>query len=229
MKNSNIKTINGIGKACSIISLIAFIFCIVGFVGLIIADIAVFAIPTDKIGLSGKANATLTVESEDYDIGGMNFRVIGSNNGISINGSNDGVSIDSDKVDFGDVWHMDVNEVSSDGNSATYELTGDFADFNKDAVKKELFGKILEATFTVVLTAVTLFFARRVFMELAKCETPFTEAIVKKMKVFGWVMIGYGVFAGMNLTTIVAGLAVLMLGYVFAHGMELQRESDETL
>ena len=56
MKNSNVKKINGIGKACSIISLIAFIFCIVGFVSLIIADIAILFIPLDKINLSGKAN-----------------------------------------------------------------------------------------------------------------------------------------------------------------------------
>lgn len=49
------------------------------------------------------------------------------------------------------------------------------------------------------------------------------------MKIFGGVLIGYGVISGLYLTTIVAGLAVLMLAFVFAHGTDLQRESDETL
>ena len=233
MKNSNIKTVNGIGKACSVISLIAFIFCIVGFVGLIIADIAIIFMPLDKINLSGNADATITITAENMNIGtGIdtgNFMIVGDRNGFSIEGSNEGISIDEDKVDFGGIWSLDVEEVSSDETSATYHLTGDFADFNKKAVKRELLLKVLEATIAVVATAVTLFFARRVFKALAKCETPFTEDIVKKMKVFGGVMIGYGVLTSLNLTTIVAGLAVLMLGYVFAHGKNLQQESDETL
>ena len=231
MKNSNIKTINGIGKACSIISLIAFIFCIVGFVCLILVDIAIIFIPMDKIGLSGKANATVTVESSDlnFKVGSANFHLIDDNNGMSFTNSNDGITIDEDKIDFDGIWHLDVKEVASDDSSATYELTGDFADFDKNAVKRELLMTVMEATLTVVLTAVTLYFARRVFKALAKCETPFTDDIVKKMKVFGWVMIGYGILTSLNLTTIVAGLAVLMLGYVFAHGKDLQQESDETL
>ena len=229
MKNSNVKKINGIGKACSIISLIAFIFCIVGFVSLIIADIAILFIPLDKINLSGKANATVTISGEDLNIGMGNIKIIGDNNGFSIESSKDEIKVSDDKVEFGDIWSLDVEEVSSNENSATYNLTGDFADFDKNAVKRELFLKVLEATVTVVLTAVTLFFARRVFKALSKCETPFTEDIVKKMKVFGWVMIGYAVLTSLNLTIIVAGLSILMLAYVFAHGTDLQKESDETL
>ncbi len=232
MKNSNMKAINGIGKACSIISNIAFIFCIVGFVSLIIVEIGILAFPMDKIKLSGNADAVVTVEAEDMDFGikTANYHFSENNqNGFRVDVDQEGITISDDKIDFGGIWSLDVDEVETSDNGATFKLTGDFGEFDKGAIKRKLSLKMLEAFISVVATAVTLFFARRVFKELSKCETPFTDDIVKKMKVFGWVMIGYGVLTSLNLTTIVAGLAVLMLGYVFAHGKDLQQESDETL
>ena len=232
MKNSNMKAINGIGKACSIISNIAFIVCIVGFVSLIIVEIGILAFPMDKIKLSGNADAVVTIEAEDMDFGikTANYHFSENNqNGFRVDVDQEGITISDDKIDFGGIWSLDVDEVETSDNGATFKLTGDFGEFNKGAIKRKLSLKMLEAFISVVATAVTLFFARRVFKELSKCETPFTDDIVKKMKVFGWVMIGYGVLTSLNLTTIVAGLAVLMLGYVFAHGKDLQQESDETL
>lgn len=232
MKNSNMKAINGIGKACSIISTIAFIFCIVGFVSLIIVEIGILAFPMDKIKLSGNADAVVTVEAEDMDFGikTANYHFSENNqNGFRVDVDQEGITISDDKIDFGGIWSLDVDEVETSDNGATFKLTGDFGEFDKGAIKRKLSLKMLEAFISIVATAVTLFFARRVFKELSKCETPFTDDIVKKMKVFGWVMIGYGVLTSLNLTTIVAGLAVLMLGYVFAHGKDLQQESDETL
>ena len=232
MKNSNMKAINGIGKACSILSNIAFIFCIVGFVSLIIVEIGILAFPMDKIKLSGNADAVVTIEAEDMDFGikTANYHFSENNqNGFRVDVDQEGITISDDKIDFGGIWSLDVDEVETSDNGATFKLTGDFGEFDKGAIKRKLSLKMLEAFISVVATAVTLFFARRVFKELSKCETPFTDDIVKKMKVFGWVMIGYGVLTSLNLTTIVAGLAVLMLGYVFAHGKDLQQESDETL
>ncbi len=232
MKNSNMKAINGIGKACSIISNIAFIFCIVGFVSLIIVEIGILAFPMDKIKLSGTADAVVTIDAEDMDFGirTANYHYSENNqNGFHVDIDQEGITVSDDKIDFGGIWSLDVDEIENDDNGATFKLTGDFGDFNKGAIKRKLSLKMLEAFISVAATAVTLFFARRVFKELAKCETPFTETTVKNMKVFGWVMIGYGVITGLTLTTVVAGLAVLMLAFVFAHGTDLQRESDETL
>ena len=232
MKNSNMKAINGIGKACSIISQIAFVFCIVGLVSIIIVEIGILAFPMDKIKLSGTADAMVTLEAEDMDFGirTANYHYSENNqNGFRVDVDQEGITISDDKIDFGGIWSLDVDEVESTENGATFKLTGDFGEFNKGAIKRKLSLKMLEAFISVIATAVTLFFARRVFRELAKCETPFTESLVKKIKVLGWVMIGYGVVTGLSLTTVVAGLTVLMLGFVFAHGAELQKESDETL
>ena len=227
MKNSNIKVVNGMGKACRIICCIAMIFCIVGSVFALIGAGVVAAIPTDIIKVEGDANANVTVSIDDPD--STVFTVTGNNNGLKINYGNDGVDISSDKIDFGGIWSMDVEEVSSDGDSATYKITGDLGTIDKNQIKTKAVLAILEGFLKVTSTAVVMFVAMNLFKEFAKCETPFTEVIVKKMKVLGWTFVGYAVLIGLNITVIVAALAVLMLAYVFAHGVELQKQSDETL
>ena len=107
MKNSNMKAINGIGKACSIISNIAFIFCIVGFVSLIIVEIGILAFPMDKIKLSGNADAVVTIEAEDMDFGikTANYHFSENNqNGFRVDVDQEGITISDDKIDFGGIW-----------------------------------------------------------------------------------------------------------------------------
>lgn len=227
MKNSNIKVVNGMGKACRIICCIAMIFCIVGSVFALIGAGVAAAIPADIIKVEGDANANVTVSIDDPD--STVFTVTGNNNGLKINYGNDGVDISSDKIDFDGIWSMDVEEVSSDGDSATYKITGDLGTIDKNQIKTKAVLAILEGFLKVTSTAVVMFVAMNLFKEFAKCETPFTEVIVKKMKVLGWTFVGYAVLIGLNITVIVAALAVLMLAYVFAHGVELQKQSDETL
>ncbi|MDO4863273.1 MAG: hypothetical protein Q4A05_03795 [Ruminococcus sp.] len=229
MKNSNIKTVNGMGKACSIISRIAMIFCIIGSVFTVVGIIGVLLIPTDKINLSGNADATVTIAVEDLDLNGITFSVNGDKNGFSIDSAPDGISIDDDKVDFDGVWSMNIDNVSSDDDSTTFKLSGDFSEFDKSAVKRKMVFGILEAFVSTTATAVMLGIAASLFKVLSKCETPFTEAVVKKTKVLGWAFVVYAVVIGVSLPVVISALAILMLAYVFAYGAQLQKESDETL
>lgn len=229
MKNSNIKTVNGMGKACSIISRIAMILCIIGSVFCIIGAIGVLLIPTDKINLTGNADATITVSVDDLNMSGMKFNINGDQKGFSLTDTTDNISIDDDKVDFDGVWSMNIDNVSSDDNSTTFKLSGDFSEFDKAAVKRKMVFGILEAFVSVTATAVMLFFAGSLFKLLSKCETPFTEDIVKKTKFLGWAFVVYAVIIGISLPVVIAALAILMLAYVFAYGAQLQKESDETL
>ena len=229
MKNSNIKTVNRMGKACSIISRIAMVFCIIGSVFCIIGAIGVLLIPTDKINLTGNADATITVAVDDINMSGMKFNINGDKNGFSIDSTTDNISIDDDKVDFDGVWSMNIDNVSSDDESTTFKLSGDFSEFDKSAVKRKMIFSIIEAFVSVTATAVMLFFAGRLFKALSKCETPFTEDIVKKTKFLGWAFVVYAVVIGVSLPVVISALAILMLAYVFAYGAQLQKESDETL
>lgn len=227
MKNSNVKTVNGIGKACRIICTIGMMICIIGSVLSLVGVGIVAAIPTDIIKISGNAGAdvTLTIDDPDSDF----FSVTGNNHGLNITFNDKDFDISNDKIDFDGIWSMDVEEVSEDGNTATYKLSGDLSEVDKKAIKRKAVISILEAFFSVTATAVVLFIAKNLFNEFAVCETPFTDAIVKKMKVLGWSFVGYAALIGLNLTVVVAALAVLMLAYVFAHGVELQKQSDETI
>ena len=228
MKNSNIKTVNGMGKACSIISRIAMIFCIIGSVFCIIGAIGVLLIPTDKINLTGNADATITVAVDDLNMHGM-VLTLDDNNGFTLTNTTDNISIDDEKVDFDGVWSMNIDNVTSDDDSTTLKLSGDFSEFDKSALKRKMVFGILEAFVSVTATAVMLFFACSLFKLLSKCETPFTEDIVKKTKFLGWAFVVYAVVIGISLPVVIAALAILMLAYVFAYGAQLQKESDETL
>ena len=99
MKHSNLTAIIGIGKACSIISTIAFIFCIVGFVSIIIVEIGILAFPMDKIKLSGTADAVVTVEADDmdFDIKTANYHFSENNQqGFRIDVDQEGITISDD-------------------------------------------------------------------------------------------------------------------------------------
>ena len=204
------------------------ILCIIGSVFCIIGAIGVLLIPTDKINLTGNADATITVAVDDLNMHGM-VLTLDDNNGFTLTNTTDNISIDDEKVDFDGVWSMNIDNVTSDDDSTTLKLSGDFSEFDKSALKRKMVFGILEAFVSVTATAVMLFFAGSLFKLLSKCETPFTEDIVKKTKFLGWAFVVYAVVIGISLPVVIAALAILMLAYVFAYGAQLQKESDETL
>ena len=89
---------------------------------------------------------------------------------------------------------------------------------------------------------------KRLFAVLAKCESPFCEELVKKMKAFGFSLLPVALFAtiGETLSTaflsagrdtgisiqwgvLIAFAVTMCLVTVFKYGIQLQKESDETL
>ena len=84
----------------------------------------------------------------------------------------------------------------------------------------------------LAFSAVFYFFAVRFSKKIETCETPFSEDIVREMKIFAIVyLIAIMVF---SFTDSVFGavpsvLTIMLLVNSFAYGAELQKESDETL
>ena len=89
---------------------------------------------------------------------------------------------------------------------------------------------------------------KRLFAVLAKCESPFCEELVTKMKAFGFSLLPVALFAtiGETLSTaflsagrdtgisiqwgvLIAFAVTMCLVTVFKYGVQLQKESDETL
>ena len=84
----------------------------------------------------------------------------------------------------------------------------------------------------MTVSAIFYFFASRFSKAIETCETPFTDAIIKEMKLFGIVYIVFNCIIGLTETAfgiLPSVLTILLLVNVFAYGAELQKESDELL
>ena len=114
----------------------------------------------------------------------------------------------------------------------------------------------LSAALMTAAGIVILVLALRMVWNLREAESPFTLQNAKRLRVIGWLLIGYeavtallsrllsqpmvvseaegtsvavSTHTSMGGILIVVGLAVLAIGYVFQYGVELQQLSDETL
>lgn len=105
---------------------------------------------------------------------------------------------------------------------------------------------LLTGLFSAALAA-ALWLLRRMFKVIAGCETVFCDELVKKMKAFGWSLLPVALFDSVSATLarsfmtagasgvyivwgwLIAFAVTMCLTVVFHYGVQLQRESDETL
>ena len=89
---------------------------------------------------------------------------------------------------------------------------------------------------------VSCIFGKRLADALAKCDSPFEENVLKKMKAFGFSLIPFAVVSliikGVGLLTALFTLIIILFIIqmrfqfypgIFNYGAELQKESDETV
>lgn len=134
--------------------------------------------------------------------------------------------------------------IHTDGSAKVIEAKSAPAEYRSaDLVSVLGFLTLLAAS-----AAAALFLLKKLFAVLAKCESPFCEELVKKMKAFGWSLLPVALFStiGETLSTafltagrnrgiqiqwgVLLAFAVTMcLVTVFRYGVQLQKESDETL
>lgn len=84
----------------------------------------------------------------------------------------------------------------------------------------------------LAFSAVFYFFAVRFSKKIETCDTPFSEDIVKEMKIFGIIYLVAGCVFGLfqsSFGILPSVLTILLLISSFSYGAELQKESDETL
>ncbi|MBR0140780.1 MAG: hypothetical protein IJM19_00850 [Ruminococcus sp.] len=223
MENKNIKTINGLGKACRIISRIAMIFCIIGAVCLLGTLVFVRMIPTDRIRITGSADAKIEMDFSGMPINEGNAEDIMNAEGV----------IENDKIKIDDFISLDYEIVEIDENKAEINLKGDFSQLSKDEIIKEITFETVSAMLEVICMAIVFGFAASLAKAVEKCETPFTEEIINKMKKFGYSLIPLAVIGGVAngslLSMALLVLVIIMVINIFAYGIQLQQQSDETL
>ena len=223
MENKNIKTINGLGKACRIISRIAMVFCIIGAVCLLGTLVFVRMIPTDRIKITGSADAKIEMDFSGMPINEGNAEDIMNAEGV----------IENDKIKIDDFISLDYEIVEIDENKAEINLKGDFSQLSKDEIIKEITFETVSAMLEVICMAIVFGFAASLAKAVEKCETPFTEEIINKMKKFGYSLIPLAVIGGVAngslLSMALLVLVIIMVINIFAYGIQLQQQSDETL
>ena len=93
----------------------------------------------------------------------------------------------------------------------------------------------------------SFFFAGFLFRAFAKCESPFDQRVITRMRLFAFSLLPWAVFSyiqgyllskllntanmniNVNLAVIFTILVIFALTYIFKYGAVLQKESDETL
>lgn len=235
-KNGAINSINKMGKIGSIILTICKIFAIVIMSVMLVVGVILLFMPKDLVNLriSGTVDTIVNVneldleEGEDVTTGAEEALLEKYGIGLTINGTSYG----TEEVVVTDEGTI---ELRADAGSRILDMR-DFAMI------------CFFAAITLLLLAITLTFAEKLFKAFKVCETPFEETIVKAMKRMAIAMIPWSVmntFADSlinsmfsNQTNIIlavdAGVLfvvfiIFMFAYIFKYGAILQQESDETL
>lgn len=107
---------------------------------------------------------------------------------------------------------------------------------------------LLLVTFSTILTLISAIFGARFCMAIEKCESPFEDIVIKRMRFLAFSLIPWALFSSvpgyavgnmfnnnvklnfsLDMNIILIVLIILALTVVFKYGAMLQKESDETL
>ncbi|MFA7674074.1 MAG: hypothetical protein WCY62_09525 [Clostridia bacterium] len=231
MVNKTIKSINKMGKAGTIISLILRIFLIIGAVGCVIGMIALFVIPKDlvTVNVNGTAQIEINLESFGVDFSHNQewFEERLNSGSFRINGSD-----------------MTVIDTEYEGSLITVNTAGKLMRFDTHIFAYA----VLIGLLYIALSFVTLLFAGKLCEAFRDCASPFEDNVIRRLKAFAYSLLGWAVIPGVagaivsslmisnynfnlsfNMGTVFVVLILLALAYIFQYGAMLQKESNETL
>lgn len=237
MKNSNINKINTAGLIGYIISIILIVCTITGMVVIGIFTAGAATISKDNINV--KVATNVDINSTGNFLGKLNSF-------IKVNGIEDLSTLTEDakegiKLEDNDISELSVKEENGGLNiiAKTNEIT--------ISMKKIIIALILSFIFLGVVTY-ALYMVKALMKSLRKCETSFSEEVIKNMTRFGTSLIcvvvlkiifggfwstltvpGFIYNLNIDLSSILLVAVIYILIIVFKYGAGLQQESDETL
>lgn len=238
MKNENIKKINTLGKVGRVLSIITLVICILGVIFCFFGAAIINSVPDDifNADISGGGTVSVRVDEDQK----MTVKKEVRYGGVSVKtGKNSENLLEPFNIDrrFG---NMDVkvqflkNEEKTTDETEIYDvdvnINGNGGVTFKDVIKMlSIMGGVLSACLTVAVI-----FAGRLCKALEKCESPFGENVIKKMRAFTISLIPWGLasvyiggFSAIGLAFII--VIVILVFTIFKYGAQLQQESDETL
>ena len=229
MENSVKTKINTFGKVFRIITTV-FIVCLYVIEGFLLLGTVLSAVfPKDAVVLDVSAGVDVKINNSYFDIDNGKFSAVVGDGKLSLG------SFDSDEV-----------KVKADNGSLL--VNADFSDRHFDL--SDIMIIFICAIISVAAVIVALYFFRALMKRFEKCETPFEDEIIKKMRAFAIAliptlavsmiaksMIG-NVFSyafigdtsiSIDMLPVAFVVVVFVLTAIFRYGAQLQKEHDETV
>lgn len=237
-KTEAIKKINTVGKVGSVICLIAKILLIIVSVFVLIGTITMFVLPANFVSVNTNTEVTTVVDITKFASN------MSAQDEAQIQASLDAAAKqDQAHLSVNDV---PVNKVTYDKDSKTITVVSGPTAANIDC--KSVRSMLIVACIGIAFVLVSVFFTSSLCKAFSKCESPFEENIIIKirnlaislipMAIFSSISNGYvaGLASGgknfnytINFAFFFAILLILAISYIFKYGAQLQKESDETL
>ncbi len=238
MEKSSIKKVNVAGTVGYVISILIMIATIAGMVITAIAAAAAISVSDDEVKVAVSSNYEISATGNILnklnsfmkvgDVKDLNELLSEENNGKDVN------------VNDKDISYINVNktenglEIKARSNEDTY------------SIKKILFALIVQFLLLASIT-VALHMVNKLMKALKKCETPFSDDVIKYMNRFAYslipavvlnmltssswdsIKIGTGFDFSFDVASVFLVVIVFVLVIIFKYGAQLQKESDETL
>lgn len=226
MKDNAIKKINTLGNVGLVLARIAqILFSFVGVI-IIISTIALAFLPKDFVTIQMHGTGTINV----------NMPQLTSVSEQDIMASNASFEINNNE--------FDILGMEKTATGIALNAAGDFVDFST----RKLIPVLLLALANIIIYIVLAFIIGSLCKAFMTCQTPFEEAVIKKMTTLTYALIplaiistvnesipaflfnpNSGINLSLNMNTILVIIILFGLTFVFKYGAVLQQESDETL
>ena len=224
MKNVNIQKINKMGKVMKILTRISMVFAIIGCVFSVIGAVCIGMIDTSNIRVNGDINAKMYISGVGKD---DILTDIPDGDSISVN---DEIDISSEKIAIDDFLTLYFKAEDAGSDEVCFNISSSLADdFSISKLKSSFINETIASAFMCAAIAVGMGFASALSKAVEKCETPFSEEVVRRMKNFGYSMLPYAVLGGIDggLQLAICIIAIILMIFVFSYGVNLQTENDE--
>lgn len=252
MNAKTLSNINRFGKVGKIVMTILLIAAIIVTLLIGAAAIYVSTLPKDAVNVTVTNNAEFKINENSFSsIWGMlakNFSYATDKDPSDIlkNGGNtilppENTEINTELNFFNQSYSS--AKIHSEGNEKIIDAKSSPAEYHSS----DLVTLLIFATLFAASVVVALLMLQKLFKVLSVCESPFCTDFVSKLRIFGYSLLPVALFASIEETLAVrflsageAGISIqwgiliafavtMCLVTVFRYGVQLQKESDETL
>ncbi len=254
----NIKVFHGISTAFHIISVICTVILIIGLLFVTAASVFFLALPDDTMEITAQGTVGAYINAANVISDPFGF----------IDNMEEKKTLD--KGDGGEVsYEVKNGKISGyvkgyekyNQGTATFNIKSDGTFFGEAKSQKYKINNyqigivMIPMILSLMFLLVASFYGRRIFKELRRCVTPFTDTVRKNLLKISAVILGYSFipavlgtiflscmglsniensgislsYTDVSITTIVVAVVLFVLSLVFSYGVNLQQQADETL